>query len=318
MDVPTTLDTGARRLPVVFARVGVLPYPWGNERVDAAVLGDKAFHDALTGLPVVVGIDDVAHPDRVMVGDEGAKAGVILSVRFDADQGALVGEVVIDTLDGLAAIRRGVRGVSLGYKADCTPTAPDDRADGATHRRTVMYAPNHLILTLSPRGGPSVAVRADGGDPMEMPDLQKFIERLDAYAARLDAMGDMSALMGRMDALEAKVGPALEKWAAQEAKEPEHRGDSAADWRGILAVAADRKIEIPDGADLLTARRTVAAAVVGKRADSLDAAALDAVIAASAAAPRADSFAAWEASFRTAPPAAGRQDAASSDPLAGA
>lgn len=285
MDVPTTLDTGARRLPVVLARVGVLRYAWGNERVDAASLADPAFAEACAGIPVMVGVDDLEHPQRVEVGDDGGtvRAGTLLSARFDAAQGALVGELVVDTPEGLAAVARGVRGVSLGYKADCIPTAPEDRADGATHVRTRMYAPNHLILTLVPRGGPSVAVRADGGSMEMSPEaLTSFSTRLDGYDAQFKEMG------ARMDALDGKVGEALKKWAAQEASKPEHRADAApvqtaGVWRAVLAAAAAHKVEIADSSTLLDAQRQIGAKLVGKeRADALDGAALDAVIAAGA------------------------------------
>jgi hypothetical protein len=326
LDVPATLDTGARRLPVVLARAGVLRYPWGVERVDAEVLADPTFTESLVGLPVVVGLEDVAHPDRVDVGDTrgAARAGTILSARFDAAQGALVGELVIDTPDGLDAVARGVRGVSLGYSADAVPTAEDDRKDGATHRRVRMYAPNHLILTLTPRGGPAVAVRADGANMQFSPeDLTSFSKRMDAHDA---AMKDMHS---RMDAMDGKLGEALAKWASQEAEEPEHsdpevkkglkefakeemaeaehRADSgnAGAWRSILSAAAAHKVELADTVTLLDARRAVAGAIVGKeRADSLDSVGLDAVIVAGAR--RADSangstFESWIAASRSVP-----------------
>lgn len=335
LDVPATLDTGARRLPVVLARAGVLRYPWGTERVDAAVLSDPAFIESLVGLPVVVGLEDVAHPDRVDVGDTrgAARAGTILSARFDAAQAALVGELVVDTPDGLDAVARGVRGVSLGYSADAVPTAEDDRHDGATHRRTRMYAPNHLILTLTPRGGPAVAVRADGANMQFSPeDLSSFSKRMDAHDA---AMKDMHA---RMDAMDGKLGDALAKWAEQEAKEPEHsdpevkaelkkfakeemeepehRADSnAGAWRSIFAAAASHKVDLADTVTLLDARRAVAGAIVGKeRADSLDSVGLDAVIVAGAR--RADSangstFETWIAASRSVP--ASEQNRADAD-----
>ena len=336
LDVPATLDTGARRLPVVLARAGVLRYPWGVERVDAEVLADPTFTESLVGLPVVVGLEDVAHPDRVDVGDTrgAARAGTILSARFDAAQGALVGELVIDTPDGLDAVARGVRGVSLGYSADAVPTAEDDRKDGATHRRVRMYAPNHLILTLTPRGGPAVAVRADGANMQFSPeDLTSFSKRMDAYDA---AMKDMHS---RMDAMDGKLGEALAKWASQEAEEPEHsdpevkkglkefakeemaEAEHSADsgnagaWRSILSAAAAHKVELADTVTLLDARRAVAGAIVGKdRADALDAAGLDAVIVAGAR--RADSasgttFEAWIASSRSVP--ASEQNRADAD-----
>lgn len=327
MDLPTTLDTGARRLPVVLARVGVLRYPWGLERTDADVLSDPAFLESLSGIPVMVGIGDTDHPERVTVDDTGGafKAGVVLAARFDATTGALVGELVIDEREGLQAVARGVRGVSLAYKVDVTPTSENDRADGATSKRTRMYDPNHVILTLIPRS-PGAAVRADNanGGTVEGFDPTKWPE----YVARMDAMGSgLEDLKGRMDALDAKIGPALEKWAAQEAKEPEHRADSAATagvWRSILAAADVHKVEIAADASLDAARKAVGAAVVGKeRADSLSADALD--IAIEMAGKRQDSragftFADLALASRSVPAdGAGRQDSEDNvSPLRGA
>jgi len=264
---PNTLDTGARRLPVTIMKAGVLEYDWGRERVDSSLLQDQEFIDSLVGLPVMVGIEDLDHPQRVDIYNDGGadKAGVILSARYDATTQSIVGEVVLDTPEGIAAVSRGVRGVSLGYKAGMVPLRVDEYdgiSDGATHRRTTMYSPNHLVLTMSPRGGPEVSVRADStnGD-----NVDKIQEMLDACMARLDAM---EASMAKM--------------MAEEATEPEHQDAdpeveveiepkiSAGEWRELFAAAEDAGIEISDELDLDAARKLIADKLIGaERADSL-------------------------------------------------
>ena len=288
MDPPRTLATGARVVPVVLIRVGDQRYPWGVERTDAEALNDEGLLASLAGIPVLVGIDDIAHPDKVRVGDDGGteRAGTLINVRFDADEQAIAGSLVIDTPAGLSALRRGVRGVSLSYDVQMDPAPLPD----GTRRRARLHSPDHVLLTRAPRGGPLVGVRADSARRV---DAQEVDMRTDAdggtmewdptkwpeIASRMDGYGgDIDALKGRMDAAEVS----LKKRAEQEAKEPEHRGDSigtAGAWLAIFAAANMHKVELPATATLADARKAVGAAVVGKeRADSLSPDALDLAI----------------------------------------
>lgn len=303
MDPPRTLATGARRVPIVLIREGDQRYPWGIERTDAEALNDPAFIDSLIGLPVKIGINDEAHPGKVRVGvDDGAqKGGVIVSARYDAEERAIVGEIVLDTPEGLSALARGVRGASLSYDVDMDPTP----LDGGVRRRARLHTPDHVLLTRIPRGGPGVGVRADsahrsdaceidvpearednaeGGamewDPTKWPEIAG---RMDAMGAGLEALksrcDSYDGLVARMDAAELS----LQKWAAQEMKEPEHRADAvnatAGAWRSIFNAAAAHNVELADTATLDEARKAIGASVVGKeRADSLSADALDIAI----------------------------------------
>jgi thymidine phosphorylase len=82
----------------------------------------------------------------------------------------------------------------------------------------------------------------------------------------------------------------------------------------VLAAADSRKVKIEDTSTIVDARKAVAGAIIGKeRADSLDAAGLDAVILAGATVPRADS---WADAFRPAPVSAPADRADAADPLA--
>jgi hypothetical protein len=299
MDPPRTLATGARRVPIVLIREGDQRYPWGVERTDAAALSDPAFIDSLIGLPVKIGIDDVAHPGKVRVGveDGSARGGTILSARYDPEERAIVGVISLDTPEGLSALARGVRGASLSYDVEMDPTP----LEGGIRRRARLHTPDHVLLTRSPRGGPGVGVRADSAhraDACEI-DVPARNDNADggamdwdptewpSYRARMDAVGaDVESLKGRMDSYAARMDAAevsLKKWAEQEAKEPEHRADAtpatAGVWRAIFTAADLNKVEIPPGATLVEARRAVAATIVGKeRADSLSADALDVAI----------------------------------------
>jgi len=266
---PTSLDTGARRLPVVIAKAGVLDYPWGRERVTPEVLNDPEFILALQGLPVMVGIGDLDHPERVDVYDAGGaeKAGVILSAEYDPDRESIVGVLVLDTPEGLAAVQRGVRGVSLGYKADeiRLPIGQSDGIDdGATHLRTRMYRPNHLVLTLDPRGGSEVSVRADSNNGAS---VDKFQEILDACMARLDAM---EASMAKMMAEEATEPEHQVVDEAPERLDAEVAVVTAGEWRELFDAAREADLEIADDMDIEAARKLLGVKLVGEeRADSL-------------------------------------------------
>jgi hypothetical protein len=227
------------------------------------------------------------------VGNDGGtiRAGTLLRAGPSERRDALSGVGVFDTPEGLQALRRGVKGVSLGYKADVVLTVPTDRADGATHKRTRMYEPNHLILTLLPRVGPAAAVRTDGG-AME-PELEKLKARMDA------ADGVVAAMKTKMDAADAAAADAAK--IAKERADAADKSDTAGAWRGVLDAARAQRLDIPDASTLSAARKLVGAALLGKeRADSLSDEGLDVAIQmAGKASPAQGTFQGWAAQGRS-------------------
>lgn len=298
LDVPATLETGARRVPLVMLRPGTMRYPWGVERTDAATLQDPDFLRRIPGIPIKLGRDLEHHPGKpVRVGkDDGTpKIGTVLSARWDADENAIVGEGVLDEPAGLQALALGVKGLSLKYRVEVTPTDAADRADGAEYRRKRLYDPEHLLMTTNPRGGSGTSVRTDGGE-MD-PEIAKALEGI---------TGALAKLSERMDAAEKPNGKEADDSV---------RADTAGDWRVVLDAAKVAEVKIDDGAKLADARKAVAKKLIGDRADSLGDEAL--AVAIQLASSRPDSnggqtFAAWRGT--SGQPNPDRQDAADKTP----
>jgi hypothetical protein len=290
---PVVLDTGARRVEAVIARVGVLAYPWGREYVPASTLSDPAWLSSLAGVPLLYARD--GHPDRPWTIEDSAGAervGVVLSARYDAASEAVVAEVVVDTAEGVDLLARGVRGVSPWY------TAETDAAPGVTPRgeaydltQTRRTAANHVVLTSSPRGGPGVEVRADalntestmdemmkeGEAPVPQVEVEVEAEAPEATAegaaaalisALLEALAPQhAAMMERMDSMMAKMDAMLPAAPAEEVRADTRSVRLA--WREVETAARVVGVELADDLTLTAARRKVAAGLGVERADAL-------------------------------------------------
>jgi hypothetical protein len=290
---PVVLDTGARRVEAVIARVGVLAYPWGREYVPASTLSDPAWLSSLAGVPLLYARD--GHPDRPWTIEDSAGAervGVVLSARYDAASEAVVAEVVVDTAEGVDLLARGVRGVSPWY------TAETDAAPGVTPRgeaydltQTRRTAANHVVLTSSPRGGPGVEVRADalntestmdemmkeGEAPVPQVEVKVEAEAPEAPAegaaaalisALLEALAPQhAAMMERMDSMMAKMDAMLPAAPAEEVRADTRSVRLA--WREVETAARVVGVELADDLTLTAARRKVAAGLGVERADAL-------------------------------------------------
>lgn len=290
---PVVLDTGARRVEAVIARVGVLAYPWGREYVPASTLSDPAWLSSLAGVPLLYARD--GHPDRPWTIEDSAGAervGVVLSARYDAASEAVVAEVVVDTAEGVELLARGVRGVSPWY------TAETDAAPGVTPRgeaydltQTRRTAANHVVLTSSPRGGPGVEVRADalntesnmdetmkeGEAPVPQVEVEVEAEAPEAPAegaaaalisALLEALAPQhAAMMERMDGMMQRLDAMLPAAPAEEVRADTRSVRLA--WREVETAARVVGVELGDDLTLTAARRKVAAGLGVERADAL-------------------------------------------------
>lgn len=290
---PVVLDTGARRVEAVIARVGVLAYPWGREYVPASTLSDPAWLSSLAGVPLLYARD--GHPDRPWTIEDSAGAervGVVLSARYDAASEAVVAEVVVDTAEGVELLARGVRGVSPWY------TAETDAAPGVTPRgeaydltQTRRTAANHVVLTSSPRGGPGVEVRADAANTESMMDetmkegeavVPEVEVEVEAEAPEAPAEGAAAALisallealapqhaamMERMDSMMQRLDAMLPAAPAEEVRADTRSVRLA--WREVETAARVVGVELADDLTLTAARRKVAAGLGVERADAL-------------------------------------------------
>jgi len=269
---PRRLATGGIVYTMVLARPGVQSYPWGKERVARETLADPEWLTALAGVPVIDD-DRRAHADGVDTSTiEKESIGRVLKAWWSDAHDAVLAEAVVDVARGLDLIRMGVRGVSPAYAAEDDGTAgttDDGTAYDAT--QTKRYAPNNVAITLSPRGGDGVALRADA--------QESTMDKEEVAAMIADAL---APLMERMDAMT----PKEEKPDAEHTMEAEEEEDPKADradstvsqWRTLDATAKARGVDLDDGLNLTDARRAVAKAIVGARADSLDADGLDLVL----------------------------------------
>jgi hypothetical protein len=294
---PVVLDTGARRVEAVIARVGVLPYPWGREYVPASTLSDPAWLSSLAGVPLLYARD--GHPDRPWTIEDSAGAervGVVLSARYDAASEAVVAEVVVDTAEGVELLARGVRGVSPWYTAE-TDAAPGVTPGGEVYdlTQTRRTAANHVVLTSSPRGGPGVEVRADAtgssmdeemkieGEGAPAPEIEVELEAetpeappapegaaAALVASLLEALAPQhAAMMERMDGMMKRIDA---MYPAAPAEGDAMRADSRAvrlAWREVETAARVVGVELPDDLTLTAARRKVATGLGVERADAL-------------------------------------------------
>lgn len=290
---PVVLDTGARRVEAVIARVGVLAYPWGREYVPAETLADPAWLSSLAGVPLLYARD--GHPDRPWTIEDSAGAervGVVLSARYDAASEAVVAEVVVDTAEGVELLARGVRGVSPWYSAE-TDAAPGVTPRGEAYdlTQTRRTAANHVVLTSSPRGGPGVEVRADAANTESMMDDEMMKDEapvpeveveVEAEAPEAPAEGAAAALiasllealapqhaamMERMDSMMAKMDAMLPAAPAEEVRADSRSVRLA--WREVETAARVVGVELADDLTLTAARRKVAAGLGVERADAL-------------------------------------------------
>jgi len=311
---PRLLGSGGVVYPVTFASAGVYQYPEHGfaELVPPEVLSDEAFVGALVGLPVILG-DATLHLRGVRPGGslEGARVGTILSARWDDEQQAIVGEVVIDEQPGLDAVAEGIRGVSLRYEVvDSVSEVGTFAGMRYARRQTGRTRPNHLILAARGRD-PRARIAADmepnmdeivkllreradmdGSDLMRALVEMLVSARDDAKTARMEADG----YMAERDAMRADLDAMKAAAMAAEAEESEdvNRADAApavGPVRAVLALADKHGVTVEDAATVADVQRAVVAKALGKeRADALDDAGLTLALDIIARAPRADAF----------------------------
>jgi hypothetical protein len=257
---PTIIGSGGRRGEMVLAHAGVLTYthaddpsiPKGatvRELIPGEVLADTAFLDSLKGIPVIV--NRAAHAGRVRPSTAKAlRVGTVLGARFDAASGEVVAEYVIDTAEGLAALDRGWRAVSLRYDAEMDHAGAGEweAPDGTRHRydarRKRHLGANHVLLTDAGQRAPRAVLRADAipGDLMDPTAIALALAGLgitvDPEGLTPEAIG--AAVRTRFDALTAERDTASGQLAALTAERADavSRADAVA---AELAALKDKQ-----------------------------------------------------------------------------
>ena len=190
-------DEGYLRFQGFVARPGIMEYDEGGVVVRVLVppetLHSKAALDTLHLKPLTMHHPDPAmYPDQVTAENERDLAigstGERVVVRKD---GRVAFSAIVRRADAIEEVRKmkaegKILGLSPGYRCDedCTPGVHMEY--GAYDRIQTSRRYNHLAITDSPRGGPSVhfridescTFRQDGDDLLETPMKNALIEAL--------------------------------------------------------------------------------------------------------------------------------------------
>lgn len=288
---PRTTGDGHLIVEAVLAVPGVMQYPWGPTYVSADTLRDDEWLTSLRGVPVTDD-DTGAHYDGVTPDTtERTAIGTVLGARWDDEQQAVIGEIVIDVRRGIDAVRSGVRGVSPAYRARYVKREGVDARTGLryTHEQTKRWRADNVAVTVQPRGGDAAQLRGDSmadvntevepeveATTADADGMEKRLAALEAMVAEMaDAYKAMSADMAKMKGADAD--PAKPDTADAEAA-PAPAPVKVAPLRALFAAADAHGVEVldDDTADALRAR--VAAKVLGTPVDGLSADALDVAI----------------------------------------
>lgn len=260
---PVRLSSGAVRYEAVATSAGaMLSYggALGVETVHEEALTDPDYRDALRGAQVVM--DPGLHWPGIEINENGeAVVGVVTLVDFRDGQQVI--ELTLNRADAIEWVERNKRnpperqpGVSVRYDVA--------RMDGNVQMRRT--APNHILLTLTPRDT-TARIRADEVPTMTEAELKAALD-----AALAPFRGTLSELTGRADAQTAKLNEiqaAIPKARADQADPPNARVRVAA----VEKVAAAHGIELAATDDLAACEAKVFGALAAKagfRADGLD------------------------------------------------
>lgn len=160
-------DVPVARVGDMLYAAGELPLEPGRDQLirvsrGSAELFDPVFLSSLNGKPVVdlsaVEAGDSSrgdHPENDVTPDNWGElaCGMMLNARAGQPpfNDCIVADLLITRKAAIDSIRSGTRGVSLGYDAEYTQTAP-----GRALQRPVVA--NHLALTKTPRCGPVCSI----------------------------------------------------------------------------------------------------------------------------------------------------------------
>jgi hypothetical protein len=163
--------TGAVVYDAALAVPGVHDYPWGRCLTPPEVLADPAWLAGIEGIPLVDD-DGRDHAEGVTVAEIADRAvGSVLSARWDADQGAVLGRVLIDRQRGLDQVAAGRIGLSVAYDAEIIDEAGEWEGESYTHRQLRRFNAHNTALTANPRHGVTRLQDSTTGDPMKPNEL---------------------------------------------------------------------------------------------------------------------------------------------------
>lgn len=286
---PRETEAGNLIVEAVLAVPGVMEYPWGPTYVGPEALADAAWLESLAGAPVTDD-DQGAHFEGVTPDTAQAVAvGTVLDARWDDQQQAVIGRLVLDVRRAIDAVRNGVRGVSPAYRAVIVARSGVDARSGLryTHVQTRRMGADNVALTPTPRGGPAAQLRADSmadtdtqpeqdeqAAPVADASMEERLAKLEGMLAEMsDAYKGLKADMAKMMKDAADAEPVAEPEPA-----PAVAPVLAADAARLIRAADAHGVKADDADTLDTLRARVAAKVLGREVDGLSADALDVAI----------------------------------------
>lgn len=220
--------TGGVIYEAVLAVPGTYYYPQLGAWVltPAETLADEDFVRALRGV-AVIDDDQTAHVEGVTTETmQGESIGRVLSARWDPDQQALIGELLIDVQRGLEAVRAGVVGVSIGYEVDIV----EEVGDGYTLRQGHRTKPDNVAITRNPRHGVTRLRASDSGADMTKNEvLSKVADAADPMAMFTALIDMVMSHAARASDLERQLAEATQQLAAKAGAGEGGAGEEGAD-----------------------------------------------------------------------------------------
>lgn len=155
-------DEGYIKGEAIVTRVGVFKYKNhdGTERLELRHPDDVLHIDSLASLKAIPITND--HPSVLVNSDNAASLMVgMTGETLKVDDNSIITSIAITHKDGIEAINRGKRELSLGYRLDVVEEVGTFNGEPYTHRQTnIKY--NHLAIVDQARAGRSARVNFDG------------------------------------------------------------------------------------------------------------------------------------------------------------
>jgi len=174
---------GALLAEGVLVREGILDYRRADGSIRKELVTMAAVKDtARTGARAPV---TLLHPDEGFVNADSAKELVIgdvdgeVAVEEDAQGGFARIKIAVRRRDGLDATGAGVHELSPGYEVILDETPGEDPRFGRYDARQIGRDVNHVAIVPQGRGGPSVSLRIDSADAVQVEPTNQAVEQPD-------------------------------------------------------------------------------------------------------------------------------------------
>lgn len=195
---------GFIRAPVYATRTGVFTYRLGDGSVRRELRHPEDVFAAeslatLAGIPLTDDHPNVKNPDIILLDSANAKAFMIGFTGdhvSPADDIYVSATVTITDAEAIAAVEKGKHEVSCGYSCDHEEVSGVyDGEPYDVRQRNIEY--NHLALVTRGRAGPSVKLRLDAADAVQVDEnlLEDNPVRITLGGAEFDVSDELAAAL---------------------------------------------------------------------------------------------------------------------------